>query len=329
MSINVYFVVQEKTLALDLAGPTEVLRIANRVLEKQHQPPAFCLHYVGEAATATLSTGTTIADLLPLPSPFDICLPAWIVLLGQEGEQATNPSLPKNQAFISWIRQFSAIPHLQWLTICSGSIWLAHAGLLRNRQATTHHLNLEELAAAEPLCHVQDDCVFVEDGHIASSAGVSTGIDLMVHKVAKQCGELVAAEVAQWLVMPQRRGRQDKRFSPLLVHRQHLHAALHRVQKAIAESPQCDWDIKSMAELACTSPRHLSRLFDEHAGVSPMVYVKQVRLQVAKSALQAGHSVTQAAEIAGFHSDTQLRRAWQALGVPDTPSIYAKKQETS
>lgn len=323
--IHVYFVVLENSLALDLSGPAEALRIANQVIIKRGELPRFQLHFVGVNPSAVLSTGMMTADLAPLPDPDNLPRSAWIIVLGQT---QTAPNTAANHALISWLQQLplNDTQHsIELIAVCAGSIFFAHAGLLRHRKATTHHLDIEQLQATDPSCQVQTDCIFVEDGRISSSAGITAGVDLIVHKIAKCCGEIVAAEVAQWLVMPVRRHASASQHSPLLMHRSHLHPALQRVQQAIGESPQYDWTVSEMADIAHTSVRHLTRLFLLHADIAPMKYVKQVRLHLAQAALRSGMNVTQAADIAGFHSDTQLRRAWRSAGLADTPSIYAKQ----
>ena len=109
-------------------------------------------------------------------------------------------------------------------------------------------------------------------------------------------------------------------LSPFLAYRNHLHPALHRVQDAVSSQPAQDWHLTSMAAVACTSPRHLTRLFMAHADIAPLQYLRRIRLAMAQTALQSGCNVTQAAALAGFSSDTQLRRAWHQLGESGTPS---------
>jgi transcriptional regulator GlxA family with amidase domain len=162
--------------------------------------------------------------------------------------------------------------------------------------------------------------VFVEDAPVFSSAGVTTGVDLVLHRIAQVCGAAIAAQVAQTLVVAMRRGPQDPELSPFLAYRNHLHPALHRVQDAINLAPSSDWSLSAMAAIAHASPRHLTRLFVEHARVAPLAYLRQIRLAVAQQALRSGRNVTQAAEMAGFSSDTQLRRAWRQFGPAGTPS---------
>jgi transcriptional regulator GlxA family with amidase domain len=152
--------------------------------------------------------------------------------------------------------------------------------------------------------------VFVLDGPLASSAGVTAGIDLALHLIAEVCGDALAAAVAKDMVVYLRRTPNDPELSPLLAHRHHLHPAVHRVQDAISERPTDDWDMAALAAVAHVTERHLSRLFGEHAGVSPLHYLERIRLEHARRSLQHGASVTRAAEVAGFASDLQLRRAW-------------------
>jgi transcriptional regulator GlxA family with amidase domain len=99
-----------------------------------------------------------------------------------------------------------------------------------------------------------------------------------------------------------------------------MHPALHRVQDAVGQAPETGWTVPGMAAVAHTSPRHLTRLFLEHAGIAPLQYLRRIRLAVAQTALQSGRNVTQAAEMAGFSSDTQLRRAWHQFETTGTPS---------
>ena len=113
---------------------------------------------------------------------------------------------------------------------------------------------------AEPRCDVIGNRVFVLDPLVYRSAGVTTGIDLMLQLIADTCGEPPVAKVAQTMVVALRRGPNDPELSPFLAYRNHLHAALHRVQDAVSEQPHDDWNVARMAEVAHTSARHLTRL---------------------------------------------------------------------
>jgi transcriptional regulator GlxA family with amidase domain len=182
--------------------------------------------------------------------------------------------------------------------------------VLGTRRCTTHHELIDALRALAPRAQVIDNRVFVVDGPLASSAGITAGIDIALHLIAEECGDALAASVAADMVVYLRRSARDTEQSPFQRHRRHLHAIVHRVQDAIVIEPERDWDMASLAAVGNTTERHLLRLFVEHAGASPLDYLRSIRLERARQCLEFGTSVTRAAEVAGFRSGLQLRRAW-------------------
>ena len=323
--IRVLFVLLPGSLALDWAGPAEALRVANQVLSAQGRQPCFELEFVGPVAEPTSSVGLRLAGVLPLPALRDAGAPCWVVLLGQPGAEI-DVTPPATRAALHWLRGLRLQRGgTELLCVCAGSVLAAHAGLLSGVDATTHHHHLDELQRVAPDCRVQRNRVFVESGAVWTSAGVTTGIDLTLHRIAHACGEAIAARVAEQLVVALRRGPGDPELSPFLAHRAHLHAALHRVQNAVCQQPQRAWSVDAMARIACTSPRHLARLFAREAGVSPLQYLRRIRADAAEAALRAGASVARAAELAGFSSELQLRRALRSVR-PDgaTPSALRR-----
>lgn len=316
--IRVVFALLPDSLVLDWAGPAEALRIANQRLRAAGRPARFEIEFASPRPTVVGSVGVALANLAPLPARWDG--PAWVVLVGLPGDFIAIDGA-EAQDLLHWLRgQRFERGRLELVTVCAGTLLAAHAGALAGRRVTTHHHHLDELRAAEPRCEVVANRVFVLDPPVYSSAGVTTGIDLMLHRIAEVCGEALAAQVAQTMVVAQRRGPHDPELSPFLAYRNHLHAALHRVQDAVSEQPQADWNVPRMAQVAHTSARHLTRLFVEHAGVAPLAYLRRLRLAAAQLALDSGASVTRAAELSGFGSDTQLRRAWHQFGLPGSPS---------
>jgi transcriptional regulator GlxA family with amidase domain len=316
--IRVVFVLLARSLVLDWAGPAEALRIANQQLQAAGRPARFAIEFASPRPDSVGSVGVALAGLAPLPAQWDG--PAWVVLVGLPGDAITVDS-DETRELLHWLRgQRFERGRLELITICAGAVLAAHAGQLAGRRATTHHNHLDELQRVEPRCDVVANRVFVLDPPLYSSAGVTTGIDLVLHRIGETCGEALAAQVAQTMVVPLRRGPHDPQLSPFLAYRNHLHAALHRVQDAVSAQPQADWSVPRMAEVAHTSPRHLTRLFVEHAGIAPLAWLRQLRLAGAQAALQSGASVTRAAEMSGFGSDTQLRRAWHQFGLPGSPS---------
>ena len=317
--IDVYFVLLPDSLVLDWAGPAEALRIANQALAASGQPPCFKLHFVSPTPTSLTSVGVMLAGLQPLPV-LGGGAQCWVVLVGQPGSVICVDA-DSTRAVLHWLRGLRlATGRLELVTVCAGSVLAAHAGLLAGRRATTHHHHLDELQRIESKCEVVSNRVFVVDGPVFSSAGVTTGIDLSLHRISAVCGPALAAQVAQTMVVALRRGPHEPEFSPFLAWRGHLHPALHRVQDAVSQTPAQAWSIAAMAAVAHASPRHLSRLFAEHAGIAPLDYLRRIRLAVAQAALGSGCNVTQAASMAGFTSDTQLRRAWRQFDMAGTPS---------
>jgi len=315
---DVLFLLLPGSLILDWAGPAEALRIANSMCLSQGKKEAFNLRFIGPDASSRSSVGVALSGLEPLPASLRV--PTWVVVVGQAGAVVSVDGEPMRTA-LHWLRGLRLqTGQLELLTVCAGAVIAAHAGLLAHRQATTHHHHLEELQASEPTCRVLANRVLVQDGPVSSSAGVTTGVDLFLHRLVQVCGAAIAAHVAQTMVVAMRRGPQDPALSPFLAHRNHLHPTVHRIQDALSHAPAEVWTVTAMAELGYTSPRHLARLFLEHAGISPLEYLRKIRLASAQSALQSGRNVTQAAELAGFSSDTQLRRAWKHFALAGTPS---------
>jgi transcriptional regulator GlxA family with amidase domain len=198
------------------------------------------------------------------------------------------------------------------MCVCAGSLIAARAGLLHGRECTTHHDFLARLARLEPGAIVHANRIFVEDRGIYTSAGVTSGIDLSLHLIGQQVGHRIAAAVARDLVVYMRRCGSDPQLSPWLMHRNHIHPGVHRVQDAIAQDPAGDWSSPRLAKLACMSARHLARLFAEHAGCSPLDYVQRLRVALARELVtNSDLALEHVAERSGFSSAHQLRRVWR------------------
>lgn len=346
--IDVFILVQPDSVLLDLAGPAEALRIANLALEETpgrsqvslppsgglthsdksggakqqlRQSPAFALRFVGAQPQCDSSVGLMLGYLDPLPEvlPAD----AWLLLLGRPDKLPGNAA-PSSAAHsdelrtLRWLRRVGqgllaeGSPG-RLICVCSGTLLAADAGLLNGLRCTTHHELLGELRQRAAQAEVVDNRVFVLDGPLACSAGVTAGIDLTLHLIHLHCGDAVAARVAQAMVVYLRRSAKDPELSPLLTRRNHLHAALHRIQDAICSDPTAEWNLPQMARLAHVTPRHLSRLFGEHIGLSPLHYLQSIRVEIAERAITNGQSTAQAVISAGFSSDQQLRRARRSL----------------
>jgi transcriptional regulator GlxA family with amidase domain len=311
--VDLLFVIAPHSLLLDIAGPAEAFRLANLRRAERGLPPRFRLRFAGPVPAMPTSVGLSLAGLEPLPTVLKSR--TWVVLVGQPSVHVQKPT-PEIYATAQWLARTMRdhlstpdTPH-RLIAICSGTLLAARAGLMDSRRCTTHHDLLDELRALAPQAMVVDNRVFLVDGPVASSAGITAGIDLALHLIADECDEALAASVAEDMVVYLRRSALDPGLSPFLAHRRHMHAAVHRVQDAISAAPERDWSMGAMATLGHVTERHLLRLFLRHAGLSPLDFLQAIRLERARQSLEHGASVTGAAEAAGFHSGLHLRRAW-------------------
>ncbi|HTK49648.1 MAG TPA: helix-turn-helix domain-containing protein [Gemmatimonadaceae bacterium] len=321
--IDVLFVIVPHSLMLDVAGPAEAFRLANQHRGNRGLPPRFRLRFAAPNATQDTSVGLSICGLEPLPR--ELAANTWVVVVGQPTEHLGKVTADVTRT-ARWLQrslgdalredaqrdaaQRDGAPTHRLVTICSGTLLAARAGVLGARRCTTHHELLHTLRVLAPRAEVIENRVFVVDGPLASSAGITAGIDVALHLIGEECGEALAASVAEDMVVYLRRSDRDPEQSPFRVHRGHLHQTVHRVQDAIIDAPDRDWNMAALARAGHTTERHLLRLFLEHAHVSPLQYLQSIRLERARQALEHGASVTQAAAAAGFRSDLQMRRAW-------------------
>ena len=200
---EVLFLLLPDSLILDWAGPAEALRIANNACLSQGKAAPFHLRFVSPQACTRSSVGVAVSGLEALP--LLLTAPTWIVVVGQPGAEISVQG-ESMQAALHWLRSVRLqAGQVELLTVCAGAVIAAHAGLLAHRQVTTHHHHLEELQAIEPACQVLANRVLVQDGPVSSSAGVTTGVDLFLHRIVDVCGAAIAAQVAQTMVVAMRR----------------------------------------------------------------------------------------------------------------------------
>ena len=297
---DVVFVLLPRIVLLDLAGPADAFRNAELRL-----PGSYRLRFVAPQPTLPAAVGLQFSGLEPLPER--LAPETILVLIGISGT-AIDSREPLTARVIEWLR--SANPALL-MGVCAGSVLAAHAGLLAGRMCTTHHTHIEELRAVEPRARVLENRIFVEDGAVYTSAGVTAGLDLALHLIGQQLGAHVAADIARDLVVYLRRAGSDPALSPWVMHRNHLHPAVHRVQDAVARNPAASWSSTELSAVACTSARNLARLFAEHAGCSPLDYVQLLRFALARQLVTGSRlDLEGVAARAGFRSAQHLRRVW-------------------
>jgi transcriptional regulator GlxA family with amidase domain len=299
--IPVYFLLLPGYVLMELAGPADALRLAGQYGAR------FRLHYISPVAAPVSAAGLALGGTQALPE----VLPdnAWLIIPGLSSAMAQ-----QHGAAIALARQWLATawrPDLRFITICSAALLLAGTGLLDGRRCTTHHGLIGQLRALAPLARVEENRVFVIDGQFASSAGMSTGVDLMLELIAAAAGPGTALDVAREMVVWQRRDGDSAQLSPFLNYRNHLHPAIHRVQDAVAADPARAWSAAQLARIACVTPRHLARLFKAHTGIAPIDYRRQLQLGLVDGLIARRElSLERIAEASGFGSARDLRRVW-------------------
>jgi len=309
--IPVVVVMPPRALLLDVAGPLEVLRRASL----EQDAVRFDVRYVGVTETLPTSIGLSVTGLAPLPDSLED--DAMIVVPGSADAVAfagdvSDASVERDEAaIVAWLAARVGATHTL-VSVCSGALLAARAGLLDGRECTTHFSVCADLAKLAPSARVHENRLYVADGNRCSSAGVTAGTDLMLHLVAELCSPAVALSVARHLVVYLRRSGADPQLSPWLEGRNHIHPAVHRAQDAIAADPSRAWTLAALARVANTSARHLSRLFNEHAGMGLPEYINRLRVALARELLrQTRLDMERVAERSGFASARQLRRAWR------------------
>lgn len=325
-TIPVYVVVPPRVLLLDVAGPLEVLRRANL----EQSAVRFSVSYVAPDPSTESSIGLLLAALAPLPAE----LPKEAVVLvpgsassslhlgGQDEIQAS----AAEEAIVTWLTR-SIQPGMRLLSICSGALLAARAGLLDGFECTTHHESAAALVKIAPLARVLENRLFVDSGERLTSAGVTAGIDLMLHVVSNEAGNGVALAVARHLVVYLRRTGADPQLSPWLEGRNHVHPIVHRAQDAILREPARRWPVATLARVAGTSVRNLSRVFGEQTGMSVSDYVNRLRIARAHELLTSSQlNMEDVAERSGFSSTRQFRRAWNRLHPMPPSRVRAERR---
>lgn len=250
--------------------------------------------------------------LATAPRPHTLLVP------GGEGTRRPDPAL------IGWLREHG--PGAERLvSVCTGSLLLAEAGLLDGRRATSHWMLCEAFADKYPAVRVEPDPIYVRDGHIATSAGVTAGIDLALALVEEDLGREIALQVARHLVVFLRRPGNQAQFSAQLAAQTAQREPLREVQQFITEHPAEDLSVPELARRARLSPRHFARAFQAETGVSPGRYVERVRVEHARRLLEdSSAGVSQISRACGYGTPEALRRAFvRTLGQP--PAEYRRR----
>lgn len=304
----VVFVVFDGMTLLDAAGPAEVFAESNR----------FGASYrVLMASVDGRDVETSVGARLAASTSIGSVKSADTAVVSGGDKLTGHPIDPELVAAVKDLRPRTR----RMASICTGSFILAKAGVLDGRRATTHWRQTGLLSRAYPQISVEPDAIFVRDGDIYTSAGVSAGIDLALALVEDDHGADLVRDVARSLVVYLKRAGGQSQFSALVETPAPQRSQLRALTESITADPAADHTVKTLAAQASLSTRQLTRLFQSELGTTPARYVEMIRMDAARSALDAGRSVTDAARLAGFGSAETLRRVFvNQLGI--SPKAY-------
>ena len=265
----------------------------------------------------TLSNGLRLGAA-PLPDP----VPAHHTLLVAGGEGARRAT--GDPHVVDWVARAAGRAR-RTTSVCTGAYLLAAAGLLDGRRATTHWRFCDDLAERHPLVDLDPDPVFVRDGDVWTSAGVTAGMDLALALVDEDLGPDVALRVARELVIFLKRPGGQSQFSGALAAQQASQPELRRLQAWIAGHLDEDLSVPALAARANMSERSFARAFRREVGQPPASYVEALRVERARQLLEdSAPSLEAVASATGFHSAEVLRRAFhRRIGVG--PAAYRER----
>ncbi|HZD67559.1 MAG TPA: DJ-1/PfpI family protein [Actinomycetes bacterium] len=310
--------------SLDIVGPAEVFAGAQRLVEqtgRRDRGYRVTVACRGGGQIRTLSGLVLVADadLDALAGPVDT-----VVVAGGDGTRPGNVD-PELAGSIRRIADRAR----RVASVCTGAFLLAEAGLLDGRRAVTHWAACAALARRYPQVHVDPDPIYVRDGNITTSAGVTSGMDLALSLVEEDLGREAALTIARWLVLFLRRPGNQSQFSAQLSAQLADRDALRDLQQWMTDHPAADLSVQAMATRAGMSPRNFARTFRQEAGLTPARYVERLRLEAARRRLEeCDDTVDRIAATCGFGTAETMRRSFlRALGVG--PAEYRRRFTTA
>jgi transcriptional regulator GlxA family with amidase domain len=304
----------EGVQSLDVTGPAEAFSVATRYFGGE-----YAIELVTpDGGPARASSGLSLnADR----AAADVRGPiGTLVVAGGEGALRT----AKDERTLAWVRDAAARSE-RVASVCTGAFILAAAGLLDGRRATTHWDSCQRLAERHPQITVESDPIFVRDGNVLTSAGVTAGIDLALALIEDDLGPQAALRTAQALVMFVRRPGGQSQFSAQLKAAPARREPLRDVQAHIAEHPAADLSVPALAARAFMSERNFARAFRAETGMTPAVYVELSRVERARRELETTDLPVEAvAASCGFGTVETMRRAF-ARRVGVNPAAYRER----
>lgn len=294
----------ENAQVLDVTGPLQLFAAVNTALKRQAYELVIAARAAGPFAT---NSGMQLVANAGYDAPGLMRNVDTLMVSGGEGTAAAM----KDAALLKALKA-GAKTARRVASVCSGALVLAQAGLLNGKRATTHWRAADGLAKNYPRVHVEPDAIFVRDGRIWSSAGVTAGMDLTLALIREDHGEAVALAIARQHVMYLVRPGGQSQFSTHLQAENFSTAKLAPLLRWIPEHIDGALDVPALAMRANMSERNFARLFQKETGITPAAYVEMARLDAARRLLTGSAlGVETIAARTGFGSEERMRRVFQ------------------
>ncbi|MFW1676853.1 GlxA family transcriptional regulator [Pontibacter sp. JAM-7] len=299
---------------LDITGPHEVFSSARMLQEQNGSDQCYEVFLIAKTrAPVRMSSGMAIVP----DYDFTICPPAMDTLIIPGAENIQHAL--DDAELLSWIDQQAARVR-RLVSICTGAFLLAKLGLLEGKNITTHWAYCTDMQQRFPQLKIESDAIFIKQGSIYTSAGVTAGMDLSLALVEEDVGKTIAMSVARKLVVFYKRPGGQKQFSEFILSQSNSHFSA--LIDWILENLSADLSIEMLAQRANMSPRHFVRKFKQEVGETPAKFVERLRLSQARILLENKCSILKSiANKCGFKSEEQMRRAFQR-GLCVTPNEY-------
>lgn len=317
---NVLVIVPEGSMLFEATGIADILARANRLSGIGSRKPLYDVaiattqpHSVVHGQSGlNLLADHRLSDLDP-EVPRDTIMITGRGLTEEEGAMVAD-----------WVRA-AALNARRIVSVCAGALLLARTGLLDGRRVTTHWRLLDALQSDFPEVRVERGPIYVQDGSIWTSGGVTSGFDLTLALVEDDYGFTLACDVAQELVMFLRRPGGQSQFSRFLLNQSEQPGPLRDLQFWILENLDCDLSVETLADRVAMSPRNFTRVFTRETGTPPAKYVEHARLDAARQRLEQGtEGFEQVAMITGFGNGLNLRRVFER-NLHLSPSEYRER----
>lgn len=313
-------IVPEGGMLFEAAGIADILGQANRLRPKDSLTPLY------RVTIATTQPHRVVHGMSGLNLLADHRLSDLDPELERDTIMITGKGLTDQEgsSVVDWVRR--AAPHARRVvSICGGAWLLAQTGLLDGRRATTHWRSLDALQSNFPSVIVERGPIYVQDGSIWTSGGVSSGFDLTLALVEDDYGFTLARNVAQDLVMFLRRPGGQSQFSRHLLNPAQKPGPIRDLQAWIIDNIACDLSVEKLADRVAMSPRNFTRVFTRETGISPAKYVEELRLNAARQRLEQGaEGIEQVAVDTGFGNSLNLRRVFER-NLQLTPREYRER----